>query len=107
MAITSKEKSFLIAFALLAVMLLLVAFMVAYQGKRSGEAGSTQRNLAENEVIFKENISKTPLPSDLEWLTNDSDPIFSAPKTVKGGTLRLGEKSFPLTFRTVGPDSSS
>ena len=107
MAITSKEKSFLLALALLAVMLLLVVFMVAYQGKSSGEVGSTQASLSEDEVIFKADISKTPLPPDLEWLTNDSDPVFSAPETEKGGTLRLGVRSFPLTFRVVGPDSST
>jgi microcin C transport system substrate-binding protein len=107
MAITSKLKSFFLSFALLTVMLLLVVFMVAYQGKSSGEIESTQANLAKNEVIFKAKISRTPLPSDLEWLTNDSDPVFSAPETEKGGTFRIGERSFPLTFRTVGPDSNS
>ena len=107
MAITSKEKSFLLAFALFAVMLLLVVFMVAYQGKSSGEVGSTQASLAEDEVVFKADISKTPLPPDLEWLTNDLDPIFASPEAKKGGTLNSWVLSFPLTFRVVGPDSNS
>ncbi len=37
---------------------------------------------------------------------NDSDPVFADPKAQKGGTLRHYELSFPLTFRTVGPDSN-
>jgi len=107
MAITSKEKIILLSLALITVMLLLVVFMVAYQGTSSGEVGSAQASLTKDEVIFKADFSKTPLPSDLEWLTNDSDPVFSAPEIEKGGTFRLAIKSFPLTFRTVGPDSST
>ncbi len=45
-------------------------------------------------------------PEDLEWLTNDSDPVFASPEAVKGGTLHLSILSFPMTFRTVGPDSN-
>lgn len=107
MAITVRKKTFLLALVLFATMLLLVVFMVAYQSKSSSGIGSTQTNFAEDEVIFKAKISKTPLPSNLEWLTNESDPVFSAPKVKKGGTFRLAIRSFPLTFRTVGPDSNS
>ena len=42
----------------------------------------------------------------VEWLTNDSDPIYASPKAVKGGTLHEALLSFPLTFRVVGPDSN-
>ena len=61
MAILSNKKPVLLALALLAVMLLLVLFMVTYQSKSSGEVGSTQAVLAEDEVVFKADISKTPL----------------------------------------------
>lgn len=47
------------------------------------------------------------LPTDIKWLTNNSDPVFSSPEAKKGGTLKLGIQFFPLTFRTVGPDSNS
>jgi len=107
MALTSKEKTFLLALALFAVMLLLIVFMVAYQGKNSGEVGSTQANLAEDEVIFKADISKTQLPADLQWLTNDLDPVYASPESKKGGVLNSWVLSFPLTFRAVGPDSNS
>jgi len=107
MAITSKAKPFLLALALLAVMLLLVVFMVAYQDKSSGEVGSIQASLAEDEVVFKADISKTPPPADLEWLTNDSDPVYASPVAKNGGTLNSWILSFPLTFRVVGPDSNS
>ncbi len=46
-------------------------------------------------------------PNDIEWLTNDSDPLFASPDAAKGGTLHSNIMSFPLTFRVVGPDSNS
>jgi len=46
------------------------------------------------------------LPKGLVWLTNDTDPVFSSPKAVKGGVLRTAILSFPMTFRTVGPDAN-
>ena len=46
------------------------------------------------------------LPADLKWETNDTDPTFASPKALPGGTLNLFIDSFPLTFRTVGPDSN-
>lgn len=47
------------------------------------------------------------LPENLEWLTNEEDPVFSSPDAVKGGSLRAFILSFPMTLRTVGPDSNS
>lgn len=46
------------------------------------------------------------LPDDIEWLTNDKDPVFASPKAKKGGIFRDALSNFPLTFRTVGPDSN-
>ncbi|MFH0996780.1 MAG: extracellular solute-binding protein [Pseudomonadota bacterium] len=46
------------------------------------------------------------LPEDIEWLTHDSDPVYAASDAVKGGTLNTAILSFPMTFRTVGPDSN-
>ncbi len=46
------------------------------------------------------------LPEDIQWLTNDSDPVYAASDAVKGGTLNTAILSFPMTFRTVGPDSN-
>ena len=46
------------------------------------------------------------LPADLKWETNDTDPTFASPQALPGGTLNMFVDSFPLTFRTVGPDSN-
>lgn len=46
------------------------------------------------------------LPEDLEWITNDADPIYASPEAKKGGTLNSSLLSFPLTLRYVGPDSN-
>ncbi|MBW2707170.1 MAG: ABC transporter substrate-binding protein, partial [Deltaproteobacteria bacterium] len=68
----------------------------------TAEAGSGSEN-----QIFKAEISKEGLPGDLKWLTNHSDPQYASPEAQKGGTFRIAIKSFPLTFRTVGPDSNT
>ena len=47
------------------------------------------------------------LPPDIVWLTNDSDPVFSDPSAQKGGIFHTAILTFPLTLRTVGPDSNS
>ena len=46
------------------------------------------------------------LPANLKWLTNDTAPIIASPHAKKGGTYRTYMTSFPLTLRTVGPDSN-
>ena len=51
-------------------------------------------------------VSKTPLPKDLDWQTNEKPTPFAAPDAKKGGTYRTFISSFPLTLRTVGPDSN-
>ena len=51
--------------------------------------------------------SSEKLPSDLEWITNNEDPVWSSPDAVKGGTYYDWLMSFPLTFREYGPDSNS
>lgn len=61
-----------------------------------------------NALIFMLPVSHAApsLPDDLNWLTNDSDPVFASPDAIKGGTLRSALLSFPLTLRYVGPDSN-
>ncbi len=46
------------------------------------------------------------LPDNLKWITNDTAPLFTDPSAKKGGTYRTYMLSFPLTLRTVGPDSN-
>ena len=47
-----------------------------------------------------------PLPEELEWLTNTSDPVFASSEAVRGGVFHDAIDSFPMTFRLVGPDSN-
>lgn len=53
-----------------------------------------------------EKLTYHALPENLTWITNDTDPVFSSPKAVKGGMFRAAMLSFPMTFRVVGPDAN-
>ena len=70
-------------------------------------AGTVETGITEERNIFQAETSKTLLPEDIQWLTNDTERIYASPAAKKGGTLRLAIRSFPLTFRTVGPDSNA
>ncbi len=61
---------------------------------------------SESDYIKPESAT-TELPKDIKWLTNETDPVFSAPDAKKGGTFHSSVMTFPLTFRVVGPDSNS
>ena len=47
------------------------------------------------------------LPDNIQWLNNDADPVFASADAKRGGTFHTALMTFPLTFRTVGPDSNS
>ena len=47
------------------------------------------------------------LPDNIQWQTNDTAPLVASPDAKKGGTYHSYVLSFPLTIRTVGPDSNS
>jgi microcin C transport system substrate-binding protein len=47
------------------------------------------------------------LPANLQWQTNDTDPVFADPHATRGGRFRTFMSSFPPTLRLVGPDSNS
>ena len=100
------KKILLAVLGLLTLIVLPVSLLVNYLDKGPVSALSTSGGVEASE-IFKAPISTVPPPEDLEWLTNQSDPIYASPEAVKGGTLRLAISSFPLTFRTVGPDSNT
>jgi microcin C transport system substrate-binding protein len=46
------------------------------------------------------------LPANLEWISNNDQPIFVNTDAPKGGTVNFSITSFPLTLRTEGPDSN-
>ena len=52
-------------------------------------------------------VTAADLPEGLDWQTNNEDPIFASPEAKRGGVFNLSLMSFPLTFRTVGPDSNT
>ena len=51
-------------------------------------------------------VSYETLPDGIEWIKNNDAPVFSSPDAEKGGTFNQAILSFPMTFRTVGPDSN-
>ncbi len=51
--------------------------------------------------------AETPvLPSNLHWITNSDLPLFASPEAKQGGTLNLYVASYPLTLRSIGPDTN-
>jgi microcin C transport system substrate-binding protein len=47
-----------------------------------------------------------PLPDGLVWETNTTDEPYGSPAAKRGGDFRTYLLSFPLTLRSVGPDSN-
>ena len=52
-------------------------------------------------------IEKIKVPEELEWITNNNEPIYASPEAKKGGTYYQYMISFPPTLRYVGPNSNS
>lgn len=58
-------------------------------------------------VAFSSSFAHTAqLPDNLDWQTNNNDPIFASPEAKFGGIYHTYMASFPQTFRTVGPDAN-
>jgi microcin C transport system substrate-binding protein len=85
----------------------MVALVLTCGDSAWGASDSADADAGSQKEIFKAPLSPTPPPEDLQWLTNESDPTFASPQSVKGGTFHAALLSFPLTFRVVGPDSNS
>lgn len=67
-----------------------------------------EETIPENEIEpLKLDYSAHKLPDGIEWVTNNTDPVTGSPEAKKGGTLNSAILTFPLTFRTVGPDANS
>jgi hypothetical protein len=69
MAVLPSKNTLLITVSLIALLFFPVAFMVAYQDKSPTAGVPALAELEEKGKIFRAEISKTPPPSDLEWLT--------------------------------------
>lgn len=46
------------------------------------------------------------LPADIQWQTNNEDPVYASPDATIGGVLKTYLPSYPLTFRLFGPNSN-
>jgi microcin C transport system substrate-binding protein len=88
--------SILIAFTLLA----------GCSGEDDNVSAPAQLQQENNLVDVMPTYPLSELPQELTWVTNDVDPVFSSPDAVKGGTFNTAALSFPLTLRTIGPDSN-
>ena len=92
-------------------LLLLMPLLLQACGESSGPATEAS---GDGPVVLEETrfvdvlptYESAPLPDGLEWLTNDEDPVFSSPEAKRGGSFRTYMPAFPLTLRTVGPDSN-
>ena len=89
-----------------------VLLLIAGCGKEKSPAPATEAANAAPPAAKAANTAAPAapgpvLPEGIVWLTNDSDPVWASPEAVRGGTLHEALLSFPLTFRTVGPDSNS
>ena len=88
---------------------LMVLFSITLWGCGSSDDPAASSNTAkQNNVAVSDNVNKeyAELPANIQWLTNETDPVFSSKKAVKGGVLHSAITSFPMTFRVVGPDSN-
>jgi microcin C transport system substrate-binding protein len=78
---------------------------------QEGNEGSVSEQGAVSQVNpIVENLPEYPnseLPEGLVWQTNNEDPVFADANAKRGGTFNEYMPSFPLTLRTVGPDSNS
>jgi microcin C transport system substrate-binding protein len=69
------------------------------------------KNNQDDTAIEDENLnidySTHNLDEKLTWLSNDNEPVIASPNAKKGGTYNSYILTFPLTFRTIGPDSNN
>lgn len=88
--------------------ILSVCFLIGACQNNSGEQ-ATEETSTETDSLQTVDFKKeyAVLSDNVQWLTNETDPVFSSSKARKGGVLHDGIPSFPLTFRVVGPDSNS
>ena len=73
---------------------------VPAQAPATDQASKTEPTAAKSADEFK-------LPDGLQWETNNEDPVWADPNAKKGGTYRTSIRSYPTTFRQVGPNSNN
>ena len=91
-------------------LVLIFAVLFSCSSQEGNEGTVTVEENEQQLIPVVDNLPEYPvseLPEGLVWLTNDEDPVFSDPNAKPGGTYRSFMMSFPLTLRTVGPDSTN
>lgn len=80
------------------------------ENREAPEAGPDVKEPGPASLVTRENDRPArvyaAMPDQIDWLTNDTDPVFASPDARKGGLFRAALLSFPMTFRVVGPDSN-
>ena len=86
-------------------LMLFIMFLWSCSNNEDNTSNKEREKISFKKTVVNKKITAI-LPKDIKWLTNDSDPIFSSHNALKGGTFHLSILSFPMTFRTIGPDSN-
>lgn len=92
------------SFGLLSLALLLSA---CGETQQDTSAAGNPGAVAQAAAAVLQPYPSSELEEQLSWVTNNEDPIFADARAVKGGMFRTYTTTFPLTLRTVGPDSSN
>ncbi len=88
-------------FVLLLISVAVIAISVSC-GKDNNEAAVDE---TEENIIL--DYTTHPMTEKINWLTNENEPVIASPEAKQGGTYNTYMLTFPLTFRTVGPDSNN
>jgi microcin C transport system substrate-binding protein len=88
---------------LYATVIVILSILTCGCGKKQNEPAEVAGDSEELQLDY----SNHKLPNGIEWITNNDDPVIGSPDAKKGGTYYSAITSFPLTFRTVGPDANS
>jgi microcin C transport system substrate-binding protein len=81
------------------VILFLIAFISC-----SKDSDEIIANDDENIIL---DYSVHPVTENLKWVSNENEPVIASPEAKQGGTYNAYILTFPLPFRTVGPDSNN
>ncbi|MBN2040430.1 MAG: ABC transporter substrate-binding protein [Spirochaetes bacterium] len=84
--------------------LLFFSSVLLFCSKSENEAIEENTDTGEELAL---DYSTHELPQDINWITNNNYKTFASTEARKGGQFNYYINSFPLTFRTVGPDSNT
>ncbi|HPF05857.1 MAG TPA: extracellular solute-binding protein [Spirochaetota bacterium] len=89
-------------FKLLTVFVLLISVFLNSCSKEKEDIAPE-----ENDESIVLDYTVHPLKENVKWVTNENEPVIASPEAKQGGTFNAYMLTFPLTFRTVGPDSNN